>query len=91
MAILATGQPTSAAGPQISQNSNSIPISNQDTGTKDMPDEHNSLPTSQGGKYVYLLIPNTINLSQNIKPATVAPIPIKQASYINGVPRITCP
>ncbi|KAK6784982.1 hypothetical protein RDI58_018437 [Solanum bulbocastanum] len=67
MAIFATGQPALAAGQQISlnsstqfpslPNSNSIPISNQDTGTKDKPDEPKSLPTdlvcasAQGGKY----------------------------------------
>ncbi|KAG5595667.1 hypothetical protein H5410_036899, partial [Solanum commersonii] len=62
---------------------------------KDKPDEPKSLPTdlvcasAQGGKYVDLLKPNTMNLSQNIKHATVTPIPSKQPSYINGIPRIT--
>ncbi|TMW98650.1 hypothetical protein EJD97_003692 [Solanum chilense] len=66
MDILVTGQPALAAGQKIYINSNSIPISNQDTGTKDNPDEHKSLPTAQGGKYVDLHIPNTANLSQNL-------------------------
>ncbi|KAG5594237.1 hypothetical protein H5410_035469 [Solanum commersonii] len=97
MAILAIGRPTSTAGQQISLNSitqfpsllnsNSIPISNQDTGMEDKPDEPKSLPidlvcaSAQGGKYVDLLKPNTMNLSQNIKPATVTPIPIKQITW----------
>ncbi|KAH0716707.1 hypothetical protein KY290_012974 [Solanum tuberosum] len=60
-----------------------------------MLDETKSLPIdlvceyAQGGKYVDILKPYTLNLSQNIKPATVTPIPIKQPSYINGIPRIT--
>ncbi|KAG5619976.1 hypothetical protein H5410_005194 [Solanum commersonii] len=60
-----------------------------------MLDETKSLPIdlvceyAQGGKYVDLLKPYTMNLSQNIKFATVTPIPIKQTSYINGIPRIT--
>ncbi|KAH0698547.1 hypothetical protein KY284_012762 [Solanum tuberosum] len=60
-----------------------------------MLDETKSLPIdlvceyAQEGKYVDLLKPYTMNLSQNIKPATVTPIPIKQPSYINGIPRIT--
>uniref|UniRef100_A0A3Q7J6C4 Uncharacterized protein n=1 Tax=Solanum lycopersicum TaxID=4081 RepID=A0A3Q7J6C4_SOLLC len=89
MAILSTGKPGSAAVQIISLNSNSILIRNQDTGTKDKPDEHKCLPTAQVDKYVDLLISNTMNLSQNIKLATVAPIPIKQPSYINGIPRKT--
>lgn len=44
---------------------------------------------SQGGKYVDLLKPNTINLSQNIKPATVTPITIKPPSYMYDIQRIT--
>lgn len=66
-----------------------IPNSNKDTRTKDKPGEHKSLPTALGGKYVDLRIHNTMNLSQNIKPAIVAPIPIKHCSYNNGIPRIT--
>lgn len=89
MTILTTGHPFSVAGKQISLNSNSIPIMNQYTWKKDKPDKHKSLSTAHGGKYVDLLIPNTMNLSQNIKPATAAPIPIKQPSYINNIPRIT--
>lgn len=66
MDILVSGQPALATGQQISINSNSIPIRNQDSETKDNPDEHKSLSTAQGGKYVNLHIPNTMNLSQNI-------------------------
>lgn len=108
MAILATGQPASAAGQHISlnsishfpslPNSNSTPVSNQDTGMEDnssVPNECKSLPSdlvcesAQEGKYADLLKPNTMNLSQNTKTPTVTPIPIKKPLYINGIPRIT--